>query len=563
MIVLGVWDGHDSGASLIIDGKIVSAVNEERFTRRKQEVRFPYNSIKFCLENSSLRSSDIDEIAFASSDVSNTVSRAFPKVSEDYYYVRRKLKTPSKLSNFNRPILNNLGRIMPNNMFRRVNEYNVRKRLSKLGFDGSQKLHFVEHHIAHAASAFFTSGKKESIVLTYDALGDGISSSVNLCNSNGIQRLASSGTVDSLVLMYQEAVEILKMRILEDEGKVMCLADFSKYNKKNPLRDIYYIDDLKIKSKLSFEGRWKLLNKLAFNLPKEDFCFLIQDAFEYHIEKWISNIIDLQSPVHISLAGGGASNIKANMKIKKLIGDNNWFVFPQMGDGGLALGAALYIYSKHKKIPISELIDVRLGPEYDDSDIKRALLKHKLKLSFDEISDPAGHASDILTKNKIVFWFQNRMEFGPRSLGARSMLAPANLEGVRDKLNSIVKRRSKYQPFCPSILHDYCKKSLIDYKKESPFMTMGYYVKEEYLASLSQVMSKDNSSRPQSVVESYGIYYNLLKNYQKETGIGGVLNTSFNIHGEPIVCSPEDAIRTQINSTNKYMVIGNYLVSLK
>lgn len=563
MIVLGIWDGHDSGAALIIDGKIVSAVNEERFTRRKQEIRFPYYSIQFCLSNSNIRTSDVDVIAFASSDVSNTISRTFPSVSEDYYHVRRRLKKVSRLSQFNRPILNNLGRISSNQIFKKVSEYSIRKRLAKIGFDDSQKIHFVEHHMAHAACAFFTSGKKEAVVMTYDALGDGVSSTVNYCKGNEIRRLSSSGTVDSLVLMYQEAVEILNMRILEDEGKIMCLADFSTYNGRNPLREIYFIDGSKIKTKVGFEKRWKILTSLARRFSKEDFSFLVQDAFEYHVKKWTESIIKDHRPKAICLAGGGASNIKANMEIKNLIGDSNWFVFPQMGDGGLALGAALQVYSNSHKISISKIVDIRWGPSYDDSEIKKTLSKFSNKICFDEISDPAGTTSDLLARDKVVFWFQNRMEFGPRSLGSRSMLAPSNLEGVRGKLNSIVKRRAKYQPFCPSITHSYCKKSLKDYGEESPFMTMGYYVKDNYKNQLSQVMSRDYSSRPQSVNQKYGLYHDLLKTYEKESGIGAVLNTSFNIHGEPVVCSPEDAIRTQINSTNKYMVIGNYLVTLK
>jgi len=563
MMVMGVWDGHDSGAAIIVDGKIAAAVNEERFTRRKLEIRFPFNSIDFCLKRLKLSPKDIMHVAVSSSDFSITLSRAFPKIKEEYYPVRRRQKKPNILYPLNRPMLNNLGRLRQNSLFRSISKNTVRKNLQRIGFSDNINIHIVEHHLAHAASAFFCSGFKRGICITMDALGDGISASVNLCEGNQIERVAESKTKDSLGLLYQEATQLLDMRMLEDEGKVMCLSDYSEGNNRNPIHDFYKINGLDIKVKIGMERRWHILKKLKNKHNRIDFAYMVQDATEKKIEKLFSNAISELDIHDVCWAGGVASNIKANMKVFNLKNLRNGFIFPHMGDGGLAAGAGLYISSKLFDSRPYELKHVYLGPKYADQQIIKQLNEYNDKVVFERSDDITGYTAELLHDDNIVYWFNNQMEFGPRALGARSILSRPDIIDNRERLNSIIKQRENYQPFCPSILSKDAKVYLKNYMIPNRFMTTAYEVKDDYLDVLSGVMSKDNTTRPQIVDKMNNDYFDLLVKFKKLTGIGALLNTSFNIHGEPIVCSPKDAIETLIKTQGDCLIIGNYIVRKK
>jgi carbamoyltransferase len=569
MIVLGIWDGHNSSASLIENGRIVAAVNEERFTKRKLEPLFPKNSTKYCLSHLNLKPKDIEHIAFSTSDFSLTLTRLFPKIKNDYWSVRRHKTNKPKNWEMDRNILNNTGKIKSNVFFRKVSKYAIKKYLSKLGFDMNKtKLYLVDHHKSHAASTYFTSGFKKSTAITLDALGDGYSSTINKCENGSIKTITKNKTQGSLGLFFQEVTSLCGMRVLEDEGKVMALSDYAYKNKnitnKNPLRKLFNINQTKIRSNFSLNKRYKILNNLLWRNKLENFCYMAQDALEHFSTQLVGNSVDETGINDISLAGGITSNIKMNMKIRQLKKVKNWHVFPDMGDGGLSAGAALYVSNKLFGTMPYKIDNMSLGPEFNSNEIENILKKYKDKINYEKREDVSKLAGELVSNENIVFWFQGRTEYGPRALGNRSILANASSIKAKNDLNMKIKQRSFYQPFCPSILESDANKFINEPKAQyNKFMTMGYMLKQKVIDNALSAMNIDNSIRPQMVGSENKKYMDYLKTIKKETGYGITLNTSFNIHGRPIVLDPDDAIKTQLETKNKHMVIGNYYVKLK
>lgn len=567
MIVLGIWDGHNSSASLIENGQIKAAVSEERFTKRKLEPLFPYNSIKYCLNHCALNPKDIKHVALSTSDFSLTLTRLYPKIKDDYWYIRRKLTDRPIGENLNRRILNQTGKLKSNIIFRKISEKLIKRNLTKMGFDmKSIKIHIVDHHSAHVASAYFTSGYKDATSISLDALGDGYSSTIGKIEDNNINIISKNSTYNSIGLFFQEVTSILGLRILEDEGKVMALSDYAYQDKKfkNPLRKLFSIEGTKIKSTMGLDKRYNILKNLAWRNKSEIFAFMAQDALNFFAEKLVNNAINTTQINNLVLSGGITSNIKMNMHVRLNSNVNKIFVFPAMGDTGLSAGAALFVSNKLFGTKSYKIQDVYLGPKYNNSEIESILKKYKSKLEFEESKDVSKIAGELISNDEIVMWMQGRMEFGPRALGNRSILASASNLKIKDKLNINIKRRSFYQPFCPSIMKSEANKLISENEKYfDKFMTMGYNLKEESLDLARSVMNIDHSIRPQILGEENHRYELVLRKIKKETGTGMVLNTSFNVHGSPIVMTPKDALDTQLLTENKHLFLGDYHVTKK
>ncbi|MGC9132466.1 MAG: carbamoyltransferase C-terminal domain-containing protein [Candidatus Micrarchaeia archaeon] len=566
MYILGIWDGHDAGAAIIDDNKIIAAVNEERLTKRKLDVGFPKNSIEECLRIAGIKAKDVEHVAATTIEFTKTLERMFPKMRENYYLFRRRKMLKPRFETFRHYLKYALTSIGPLPFCKEINEFIIRKELKKLGFENF-KLHFVEHHIAHAADAAFTSPFTKALVITVDGLGDGISSSVNVYENNEIERIETSSAIDSIGIFFEQVTNIVGMRELEDEGKVMSMADYSYpfSFEENKLKDFFWVDGLKIKAKYSPIAQYDILSRIAWSMPREQFAYMAQQLLEKILVELFEKAIEETGMENVAWSGGVASNVKANMKIRHIDKLKRWYVFPHMGDGGLALGAALYVNYKLNGITNYSFKDVYLGPSYSEEEIKKALEENKARIKFEEISDPGGYAAELLQKN-YVFWFRGRMEFGPRALGNRSILAPAGDEKIKNELNLKVKKREWFQPFAPSLLKEDSRKIIEDIKNKEDFdrfMTMAYIAKEEIEEKIKAVVHVDNSMRPQMVGEENKTYKKLLKEIKKMNGIGIILNTSFNIHGMPIVCSPQDAIDTMLKTKTKYMIMENFIVELK
>ncbi|MCD6450802.1 MAG: hypothetical protein J7L64_00320 [Acidobacteria bacterium] len=560
MYILGIWDGHDSGAALIRGDEVLFAINEERLTRRKLEVSFPERSIRMIFERLALDPEEIKHIAISTSDFAKTLARVFPSFKEEYYLIRRRKKQPSLFSGIKKRAKYRLTELGPLPIYRWIGGIPIKKALRRLGFSDF-RLYFVNHHLAHAAGAAFTSGFDSALVLTIDGIGDGLSGTVSVFEEGKLRPLSFISGKDSLGIFFEHVTNLLHMRELEDEGKVMALADYAYPvpDDKNPLLDFFKVEGLKVKARYSSLGMLKELRRVLWCFPPEQFAYMAQRTIEVKVLELVRNAIGETSLKRVAFAGGVASNIKLNMKIRDLPEVSDCYVFPHMADGGLALGAAFYLNYQLNGVSSYRLENLFLGPDYSPSEIEEVLKRHRL--NYQRVEDIERRVAELIKEGNIVMWFQGRMEVGPRALGGRSILArPDSLE-IKDALNLRLKKRVWYQPFCPSLLVEDAKECFKNLKgRPDRFMTFAYIIKEEMKNRLKGVISIDLSCRPQIVCEEDSRYGKLLRYVKELTGLSVVLNTSFNIHGEPIVCSPEDAVSTFVRTGCDCLAIGDFLV---
>lgn len=563
MYILGIYDGHDAGTALLEDDKIVFAANEERYTGRKLEVRFPYNSIRAALGHAGLKPSDIDVVAFPTLELVKFISRIMPAEQERYYLFRRR-KTGKPFSEARYVIpkygTTSLG-ILP--MSALANRLLISRKLRSLGFIAA-KVYGVEHHMAHAATAAFTSGLRKALVITSDGYGDGLSGTISVLDNGELERMSSISARDSLGIFYEQATHLSGMRSLEDEGKLMAMAEYSfpfAYN-QNKLRAFFTTEGSRIRAKYGGISQYHMLDKISWGLPREQFAYMVQQVLEENLSKLVLASIEEHGLGDLAMAGGTFANIKANMRINALAAVKSSYIFPHMGDGGIAMGAAMYANYLINGTTSYALENIYLGDSYPEERISSALSKAKgLKYELD--GDVAGHAAELINEDNYVFWFQGRMEYGPRALGNRSILAKSGSATAKNKLNMSVKQREWYQPFAPSILYGDSDKILEGIKGHDRFMTMCYKVRPSSRKLLASVMHIDNTARAQIVGKECGPYHELLKKVKRMQKYGAVLNTSFNVHGSPIVNTPEEAIKTMRMTGTQHMFMGNYFVEAR
>jgi carbamoyltransferase len=364
-------------------------------------------------------------------------------------------------------------------------------------------------------------------------------------------------------VFFEHVTRLLNMRELEDEGKVMAIADYASpiADDRNPMLSLLSARGMSFVTARPGHALQHPLAEVLWRYPNEQFAFMAQRALERACESVAAAALKETGERRIALAGGVASNIKVNRRLRLLDDVDDLFVFPHMGDGGLALGAALLASTREGDAPRIELGDLALGPAYSDPDIESAL--QASGLAYQRCPDIASSVGGLLADDKIVLWFQGRMEYGPRALGHRSVLARPDRPGLRDRLNLVLKRRVWYQPFCPSLLDRDARAALSDFTgSPNRHMTMAYQVAPEYREALSGVTSVDGSCRPQMVAdEAPGPFAALLREMRRRTGVGALLNTSFNLHGSPAVCTPVEAIEMFGNAGADALAIGSFLLT--
>ena len=563
-MILGIWDGHDSGAALVEDGRIVAAVNEERLTRRKLEIRFPERSIEACLDAAGIERGAITDIAISTSDFAKTLTRVMPSLKEEYYLIRRRKRPPRKDTFFKKRAKYRLTEFAPSAVTDFISRGMINKRLKGMGFH-DYRLHLVDHHASHAAAAALCSDFDGGLVVTLDGLGDGLSGSVYVFDAPGrLERRAVISARHSLGIFFEHVTNLMNMRELEDEGKVMALANYAYPidDADNPLMDLITVEGLTVRCRHSSLAMYEALKKILWEYPSEQFAFMAQRTLEVKIVELVQNAISETGRGNLCLAGGIFSNVKVNRLLRLLPGVEGCFVFPHMGDGGLAIGAAIEAERQVRGITGVPLDHVFLGPSFSDEEIEAVLRDEGLP--YERCDDIAGETAAVIAAGGIVFWFQGAMELGPRALGGRSILARADSEDVKDALNLRLKKRVWYQPFCPSMLEEDATRLLADYDgRPNRFMTMAYMVREDQRNHLKGVINVDGSCRPQIIPPDESLYGRLLTAVKGQTGRGVVLNTSFNVHGEPMVCSPRDAVRTMKETGNEYLAIGSFMVTQK
>jgi carbamoyltransferase len=559
--VLGIWDGHDSGAALLQEGRLRFAVNEERLTRRKLEIRFPSHSIDACLAWAGLAPDAVDIVAVSTSDPAKTFARWWPWSKEQYYAVRRRQTPPGPLSALTRRAKYAVTEWKSRPMLEAWSRAALRRPLARHGLSRAA-LRLVDHHAAHAAAAACSAGFASCAVITIDGVGDGLSSTISVFDRGRFERVAASPAGASLGIFFEHVTNLLNMRELEDEGKVMALADYAApiADEDNPLLACVRVRDGVIDVVPSGFALRAALARVQWRFPNEQFAYLAQRVVEQTCMALARDAVRLTGQRRLALAGGVASNVRATRRIRTMPEVDEVYVFPHMGDGGLAVGAAA-LAAMNGGSPIDlNLGDLDLGPGYTTGEIAAALQRAGLAARPDDRL-PA-RVAQALEDGRVVMWFDGRMEYGPRALGRRSVLARPDRPDVRDRLNLALKRRVWYQPFCPSMLESEAARLLSDWTPDgNRAMTMAYEVAPCFRSRLAGVISTNGTCRPQVVADSTpGAFADLLREARARWGIGVVLNTSFNIHGEPMVCSPDDATDVFLRAGADVLAIGPFFV---
>jgi carbamoyltransferase len=560
--ILGIWDGHDSGAALLQDGELRFAVNEERLSRRKLEVSFPARSIAACLTHTGLRPEQIQLVAASTSDPAKTLGRLWPGSKERYYAVRRRKAFPGPTAGLTRSLKYWITEWAPGTASRALSRRALKRTLTRHAL-GHADLVVVDHHEAHAAAAAWASGFGSCAVVTIDGLGDGLSATISRFVDGRLERVRASPARGSLGVFFEHVTSLLNMRELEDEGKVMALADYAApiADADNPLLPWVRVRDGIVETEWPGHALRAALARVHWRFPNEQFAYLAQRTVEHAAVALVRDAVRLTGLPRLALAGGVVSNVKATRRVRLLPEVEEVFVFPHMGDGGLALGSAvLAAVAKGDTVRLDPArLDV--GPSFAPADIEASL--GAAGLTGQRIDDLPGRVAALLAQGRIVMWFQGAMEYGPRALGHRSVLARPDRLDIRDRLNLALKRRVWYQPFCPSMLEGDAERLLADWDGgRNRAMTMAYQVADQYKAQMAGVTSVDGTCRPQIVSESdRGAFATLLHEARRQWGAGVVLNTSFNIHGEPLVCSPDEAVDVFRRSGADALAIGPFLVS--
>ena len=580
---------HDSAACLLNDGKIISAVQEERFTRIKHDSQFPSKSIEYILDSSKIKLDDLDYIVFYEKPFLK-----FERLLETYVAF-----APRGFRQFAMAV----PKWLKDNLFQKKKILECLNKIDK-NFNKINKIHFSEHHLSHAASAFYPSPFKEAIILTADGVGEWATTTVAIGNNEKLDIIKEINFPHSLGLLYSSFTYYCGFKVNSGEYKLMGLAPYGdpKYKEiiKKELIDIKNDGSFHLNQKyfnyatgltMTNSNFDSLFGKGPRNTDKEninqfhmDIAASIQNVTEEIIIKIVKSLKEEYKIDNLCMAGGVALNCVVNGKIMKEKVFNNVWVQPASGDAGGSLGAALALWhlDLKKKRTIEDHDKMQgsfLGPEYSQEFIEKSLIEigaNFIVMSDEEVLEKT--VNDLINSDAIG-WFQGRMEFGPRALGSRSIIGDPRSENMQKNLNLKVKFRESFRPFAPAVLLEDLKE-WFDLDYVSPYMLLVGKVKESKLidqtptqklakglekldivrSQIPAVTHVDNSARIQTVSAENGIYYDLIKLFKKKTGCPVIVNTSFNVRGEPPVNTPIDAYKCFMATDLDILVLGNCIL---
>ncbi len=566
MYILGITYGINSAAALIKDGKILAAVQEERLNREKHSRSFPIGSIRYCLNEEGITLKDIDKISFFWN----------PGISLERLNIRMSSRWRDHIEYlYNLP--NYLLELIPAEKEKKHVE-DITQIFNLPGLNKKIEIHYIKHHLAHAASSFFVSPFNKSAILTVDGYGEDTCTMLANGSGNEIKILKEIKFPNSLGSLYAAFTQYLGFQANNEEGTVMGLAAYGNQAKYyNLLKKIVRINDQGgMELDLSYfsfykQGYRRYSGKFTEVFGPErkkgdtikprhqDIAAGVQRITEEALIKLARYLYEVTHCKNLCLAGGVALNSVANGRILKETPFERIFIQPASSDAGASLGSALYLYHQipgNKKRQIMK--HDYLGPGFSNDEIKQQLDAAKLKYEFHE--DIERVCAKLIAENKIVGWFQDRMEFGPRALGSRSILADPRNQKIKDILNKRVKNREKFRPYAPSVLlEDY--KDYFNGTIPSPFMLLVYDVLKSKKRLIPGVVHVDGTARVQTVDKNINLkYWKLIQEFKKITGIPLILNTSFNLKGDPIVCSVKDALHCFYTSGMDCLALGSYLI---
>jgi carbamoyltransferase len=552
---------HDPSIALLVDGKICMAIESEKVTRHKHEVSFfPEEAIRYVLASAGMTVRDVDVITtnWNAGPLSNGL------------YLKHALKFVARRSHpwFLLPVLMSICGTHHPAAFLRLQEYRL------------PKIYKVRHHLAHLGSCYTLSPFEDAAVAIIDGSGELECTSLYHCTGRRVNKLGSMDLpLDSIGHIYTMATVHLGYRMLGDEYKVMGLTGYGSRNRRY---DAFFNDLIRLLP----EGGYRVDHALAGNymvngykfpestLPRicaprrmgepmtdehKDFAHCLQARVEETILHVLRHLRKATNSRHLCLAGGVALNCVANGKIREHIDFDDVFIQPAAHDAGTSLGAAAY-YAYHvaKQGRPESFTSPYLGPGFDGSVVEREL--QRCRLPYERVENAPKAAATLLAAGKVIGWMQGRAEFGPRALGNRSILADPRTPEMKDRVNRLVKERETYRPFAPALLAEVMER-YFTVIHDSPYMLLAGKVRPERRAEIPAVTHVDGTARPQSVREDWNPrFYHLIKEFSALTDVPVVLNTSFNVAGEPIVITPTDAVRCFYGSGLDALVIGDYLL---
>ena len=568
MYVLGVsCYYHDASVALLKDGVIVAAAEEERFTRKKHDTSFPLNAILFCLKHEGITIKDVEYVGFYEKPFLKFERLMSQHVKMFPWSLKTFLSsTPSWLSEKLRVL---------------------RMMRKKLKYPGD--VFFIDHHLAHAASCFLVSPFKKAAILTMDGVGEWTTTAYGIGDDTKVELLKDIHFPHSLGLLYSTITAYLGFSVNNSEYKVMGLAP---YGVMDPEKNEYYkrlmsVIDVKDDGSYRFDMSYFKYH-YADRMPSEKLCSLlggpsrgskdeltqrhkdiaaaVQLVTEDVATKMLNHVYAVTKCKNVVLAGGVALNSVYNGKILKSTPFTNIWIQPAAGDGGTSIGVASYIYHSilgHKRT--WRMNDAYLGPDFSREEIKTFLDEENIVYSeFKNDGELLRVTAGMIHKNMVVGWFQGRMEWGPRALGSRSILSNPCNPKMQEILNLKVKHREKFRPFAPVVCADDAPKYFecdMPIPEPTDFMLMVYPIKKKWHKSIPAVTHVDGSGRLQSIRRyQNSLYYDLVKAFGKLSGIPILINTSFNIRGEPIVCTPKDAYRCMMGTGIDVLVMDNFLI---
>lgn len=585
---------HDSAAAIIIDGEIIAAAHEERFTRKKHDSAFPLNAAKYVLSEAGLDYDDLTAIAFYDKPYIK-----FERLLETYHAF-----APKGLTSF----LSAVPVWIKEKLFMKKM---LREELDKLGKKKIQIL-FPEHHLSHAASAYYPSPFEDAAILTVDGVGEWATTTIGHGKGNGIEMKKELQFPHSVGLLYSAFTYYTGFRVNSGEYKLMGLAPYGNANAQQTkdFKEKIYSDLVDVREdgsillnmtyfkfatglKMTNDTKWTSL----FGIPPRNaesqisqeymnMALAIQQVTEEIVLKLAKTAKELTNSDYLVMAGGVALNSVANGKLLASNLFKEIFIQPAAGDAGGALGAAYLGYHlwKGEERVVNKSPDAMkgayLGPEYGDKETKGVIRKYNAQYEyFEDFDELTKVVAEKISEGNVIGWFQGRMEYGPRALGNRSIIGDARNPEMQKKMNLKIKYREGFRPFAPSVLEEDVQE-YFDIDCPSPYMLHVIPVKEERLkpkpegydemklydrlyhlrSDIPSITHIDNSARIQSVSKNTNPrYWSLLNEFKNQTGYGLLVNSSFNVRGEPIVCTPDDGFRCFMRTEMDFLVIGNYV----
>lgn len=555
MVVLGVADNHDAGAALVVGGEVVAAVGQERLDRIKNSGAFPTQAIDACLHLGGITPQDIDKIAIGTTFTPAGVLRWFRPF-------HHQLKAESSQFSYLLHLYILYQVALKSGHLGRLEELIslpvLRKELRRSGLRAP--IHFVDHHTSHAATAYYSSGEERALVITLDAMGDGVSVTIHRGEEGKLIPLYQQSGLSAINTLYSRVTEWLGFIPLRHEGKITGLAAYAT----PPAKLVAHF-----RQKLHFVGpgfsRENYLRRASRDDPwhhflgrytREEIAASVQKNLEVEVCHFVRYWMEKSGIRHVAAAGGVFANVKLNQRIAEIPGIESVFVYPNMSDGGLAAGGALVVGDiKPRNLP-----HVYLGTDISDDDARTAL--EKAGLTYTRPADVEGEVAMLLAAGKVVARAAGRMEWGPRALGNRSILYKPNDPSINVWLNKHLKR-TEFMPFAPSTVWEGAEsrfRGLAPGKNTARFMTICFDATEEMARRCPGVIHVDGTARPQLVrLQDNPRFHHLLTRFGELTGEPTVINTSFNMHEEPIVASADDAVRAYQAAQLDALQVGNYL----